>query len=327
MASTNLSVSGYTSVIQATATVTENTTTGSTRSVTLKIAVKAVDTTYSRNGYYSVSCAESGTSVSSQYYTCPGSEDDAYTIFSQTFTVTMNSDNTTATIDLSFSANIYSSTVGAYREIEGTITTLTLTETTYTLTISAGTGTSITVKRSSTTLSNGATLYNGDVLTITFSASTGYTLSTHTVAGSTFASGGTYTVSSNVTVKATATLNTYLLSITTDDYCSVTVTDSSGIEYVSGDYVTHFQSLAISPSVSSGYELGSLTVNSTSYTGDTTITVTGAVTIIVTSSPLGLVYIFNGSTYEAYQVFIYNGASWEQFCPYVYDGASWTMCS
>ena len=328
MASHNLSVSGYTSVITATATVTENTTTGTTRSVTLKLTVKAKDTTYARDGYYSVSCEESGTSISSQSYVCPGSGSTAVTLFEETFNVTMNSDNTTATIDFSFSANIYSSSVGAYRTITGTITKLTLTETTFTLTISEGTGTSIVVKRSGTRIYNGATLYSGDVLTITFSANTGYTLKTHTVAGTTFTSGGTYTVSKNTTVKATATLNSYLLTVSTDDNISVTVYDElSGDYYVNGDYISHFTTITISFTTSNGYEVDTLTVNGTSYTDGVSLDVSSAITVIATSKALGLVYINTGSGFEAYQVYIYNGSSWDLYCPYVYNGSSWDMCA
>lgn len=82
--------------------------------------------------------------------------------------------------------------------------------TVYSLSTSAGTGSSITVSRTSSgyartgNLSNGARLYKGDTLKITFTPSTNYAISTHTVNGSTFTSGGTHTVSANVTVVATA---------------------------------------------------------------------------------------------------------------------------
>lgn len=328
MASHNLSVSGYTSVITATATLKENTTTGTTRSVTLKLTVKAKDTTYARDGKYSVSCAESGTNVSSKSYVCPGSSSSAFTLFEETFNVKMNSDNKTASINFSFSANIYSSSVGAYRTITGTITTLTLTETTFKLTISAGTGTNITVKRNNSTIYNGATLYNGDKLTITFSANTGYTLKTHTVAGTTFTSGSTYTVSGNTTVRATAALKTYSLSITTDDNVTVTVYDDvSGNYYTDGDYITHFTPISISYSVSNGYELESLKVNGTSYPDGVSLEVSSTITIVASSKALGLVYIFNGSSFDAYQVYIYNGSSWDLYRPYVYTGSSWELCA
>lgn len=41
----------------------------------------------------------------------------------------------------------------------------------------------------------------------------------------------------------------------------------------------------------------------------------------------GFVYIYDGTTFAAYQVFIYDGSSWNMYCPYVYDGSNWSMCS
>lgn len=195
MASTNLSVSGYTSVIAATATVTEHTTTGSTRKVTLNLSVKAADTSFSRDGYYSVACTQSGTSISNQSYSCPGSSSSAVTLFEETFNVTMNSDNTTATIDFSFSANIYSVNanegLGAYRTITGTITTLYLTKqiNALTLTINQGVGTALAMYRvylagtgtvSPTAMYNGAKVYPDDSFTIDVAAEEGYKLDYYT---------------------------------------------------------------------------------------------------------------------------------------------------
>lgn len=37
----------------------------------------------------------------------------------------------------------------------------------------------------------------------------------------------------------------------------------------------------------------------------------------------GLVYIDNGTSFEAYQVFIDNGTSWDQYIPYIDNGSSW----
>lgn len=81
----------------------------------------------------------------------------------------------------------------------------------YTLTTSA-TGSTITVTRSGTALSSGATITEGDVLTISASASTGYNTPTLKVNGSAFTSGGTHTVASNVSVTSTATKITYTIS-------------------------------------------------------------------------------------------------------------------
>jgi uncharacterized repeat protein (TIGR02543 family) len=86
----------------------------------------------------------------------------------------------------------------------------------YTVSWSTGTGYSITVKRTSSpnagastgNLSSGATVYYGDVLSVTYTPSTGYSIATH---GST-----SITVTSNVgssTIYATASTNSYTYNI------------------------------------------------------------------------------------------------------------------
>lgn len=86
----------------------------------------------------------------------------------------------------------------------------------FTLSVSAGTGSSVTVNRTTSALgtslaatgklSNGASVYKGDKLQITFTPSTNYGIDKHTVNGNAFTSGNTHTVSANVTVVATAYL-------------------------------------------------------------------------------------------------------------------------
>lgn len=86
----------------------------------------------------------------------------------------------------------------------------------FTLSVSTGTGSTITVNRTTSALgtslaatgklSNGASIYKGDKLQISFSPSTNYGIDTHTVNGSTFTSGNTHTVSGNVSVVVTAYL-------------------------------------------------------------------------------------------------------------------------
>lgn len=86
----------------------------------------------------------------------------------------------------------------------------------FTLSVSAGTGSTITVNRTTSALgtslaatgklSNGASIYKGDKLQISFSPSANYGIDTHTVNGSTFTSGNTHTVSGNVSVVVTAYL-------------------------------------------------------------------------------------------------------------------------
>ena len=50
-------------------------------------------------------------------------------------------------------------------------------------------------------------------------------------------------------------------------------------------------------------------------------------TITVTYNELGVVYIDNGTTFEAYQVYIDNGSSWDLYAPYIDNGSSWDSCS
>lgn len=82
----------------------------------------------------------------------------------------------------------------------------------YSLSISAGANTSVTVSRTSSpnqhastgTLSSGSVIYYGDVLTISYSVSSGYKISTSTVNGTTFSSGATFTVTGAISVVTTA---------------------------------------------------------------------------------------------------------------------------
>lgn len=66
------------------------------------------------------------------------------------------------------------------------------------------TGATVTVKRGGEDVSAGNTIYDGNVLTISASATEGYQNPVLTVNGSTFTSGSTHTVSGNVSITATA---------------------------------------------------------------------------------------------------------------------------
>lgn len=80
----------------------------------------------------------------------------------------------------------------------------------YTLSVSAGEGTKITVNRTASSfastgyLSNGAVIYYGDKLTISFEALSGFELESHKVNNSDFTSGNVHTVSAAVAIVATA---------------------------------------------------------------------------------------------------------------------------
>ena len=78
----------------------------------------------------------------------------------------------------------------------------------------------------------------------------------------------------------------------------------------------------------SGYEFLGWATSATASSGTTgEYTPSSSLTLYAVWKALGFVYIYNGTSFDAYQVFIYNGSSWDMYCPYVYNGSSWSMCS
>lgn len=158
----------------------------------------------------------------------------AYSDYTQippySYTVTHNADGTAS---VTFAVSLSSGSNFSWNNSA----TLQLSEnTSYALSISTGAGAVATVTRSGTALSNGTTIRYGDVLTISFGASTGYALASHTVNGSTFSSGGTHTVTGNVTVAATATQTASTIassssSVATQSAYSLTMTRYSTSYY------------------------------------------------------------------------------------------------
>lgn len=126
MASCNLNYTGHTGVINASASVYEITTSGTTRSVRVKLQVYAIDYSGARDGGYSVSCTQSGTNIEVPTYSGFTMTGSAQTIFDQTFSVSIARGSSQASINLSFSAWVISPSAGT-RKITGSITTLTLT--------------------------------------------------------------------------------------------------------------------------------------------------------------------------------------------------------
>ncbi len=150
----------------------------------------------------------------------------------------------------------------------------------YTVKWSAGTGTTITVKRTSSpnanastgTLSSGAAIYYGDVLSISYAAATGYSLKTQ---GET-----SITVKGDVTasnIYATASVNSYTAKWNTGTGYTITVKRTSSPKanastgaISSGATVYHGDVLSITYTAATGYSL--------STKGSTSITVSGNVT-------------------------------------------------
>lgn len=205
---------------------------------------------------------------------------------------------------------------------------------TFTLSISQGTGSGISVKRNGATLSHGATITYGDSLVITFSASTGYNLATHTVNGSAFTSVGTHSVTSAVSVVSTASVKSFKLSISAGTGSTIAVNRTSSPlqgaatgTIANGATIYYNDVLKITTSASGGYEITAQTFNGSSFASGASKTVTAAVTIVTITALMGLVYIDNGTTVEAYLVFIDNGTNWEQYVPCIDNGSSWDICN
>ena len=202
-------------------------------------------------------------------------------------TVKHNGAAGTKSVNISISSSIFVNPTGGGSQqytIKGNSTTTAVSATTYALTIDQGSNTSITVKRGSSTLSNGAILLAGDSLVITFGTSTGYTLTTHTVNGNTFTSGNTYSVSGNVTVKSAATLATYTLTI--DQGVGTSISVKKGSDTLTNNATIYYgDSLTISITANTGYSLTTNTVNGNNFTSGT-YTVTGATVITAVASVL-----------------------------------------
>lgn len=176
--------------------------------------------------------------------------------------------------------------------------TLTKINRSFTLTISAGANTSITVSRTSSplggatgVLSNGATIYYNDSLTITYSVGTGCTISVHTINGSTFTSGTSHTVTAAVTVLTTATVNSFTLSLNAGSNSTITVNRTRSPKqgaaqgYLNtGAIIYYGDVLSVSYSVSTGYNIGTHALNGTTFTSGVSHTVKAAVSVVTTAT-------------------------------------------
>lgn len=239
-----------------------------------------------------------------------------------TWTYTVSHDSSgNATVNFETAGRIYLYTGGSeyYGDMDKTMSYTFTGVRAFSLSISAGIGSIITVKRSGTSLSNGDTIYYGDVLTITFGASTGYDLVDHTVNGSNFTSGGTHTVSAAVTVVATATRKSYTLTLTIDGHCALTVT-RNGSALASGDTIYYGDSLNISFSAQPGYEVKSAMLNGSEITSPFTHRVTGNVEIVIVTALLSSAWIYINGAFKRYFINIYTHGAWRRCREKIFPG-------
>lgn len=244
-------------------------------------------------------------------------------------------------VTLSFTGTINANAYYTYPNESTTI--LCYTATPYKLTINKGAGTNLVVDLYSSPfqntvvgLSNGATIYNGDVIRVWGSASSSaYTNFVLNVSGvGNVSTGTTCPVTGNVTVKTTAEVKSYSLKLKPDTGSTITVNRTSSPlkgaatgRLTSGAIVYHNDVLTILFVASPGYGLVTTTVNGSDFTSGNPHTVEGDVTVATTTKQLGLVYIDNGTTLEAYLIYIDNGSTWDQYAPYIDNGTSWDLFS
>lgn len=224
---------------------------------------------------------------------------------------------TSKQIILAFAGTINSVTYFTYPD-EST-TAAVASATARTLSISAGTGSSITVTRQSSPWAatgnlTGGTVYDGDVLKISFAALTGYELTAQKVNGADFESGNSLTVSANVTVVSAATLKSYTLTIDADSHAAVTV-KRGGEAMSDGAEISHFDVLAVTVSARAGYEVSAADINGTAISPDVEAshTVSGPVTITVTTEAMPGVLLDVGGVRKRFLILIDSGGVRKNF--------------
>lgn len=224
---------------------------------------------------------------------------------------------TSKQIMLAFTGTINSVTYFTYPD-EST-TAAVASATARTLSISTGTGSSITVTRQSSPWAatgklTGGTVYDGDVLKISFAALTGYELTAQKVNGADFESGNSLTVSADVTVVSTATLKSYTLTVSADSHAVVTVT-RGGAALASGAEISHFDVLAVTVSARAGYEVSAADINGTAISPETEVshTVSGPVTITVTTEAMPGVLLDVGGVRKRFLILIDSGGVRKNF--------------
>lgn len=150
----------------------------------------------------------------------------------------------------------------------------------FTLTKVSATGSLLAVKRNGTDLANGTTIYQNDVLNITYSEQTGY-ITTLTVNGTTRSSGYSHTVSGDTTVITTATLKSYNFSASPSSHGQIRVRRTAGQSPLNTDLVPGTDKLYYNDIIQvifsiqgSAYEIVSCTMNGSVVPAETNFGVT-----------------------------------------------------
>lgn len=241
-----------------------------------------------------------------------------------TFTATLGYSLTSHTVNGTefVSGNTYS--------VSGNVSVIsTATALSYVLTISQGSNTSVSVNRTESLygggnqgyLNNGAIIYYGDKLSISYSGNTGYTVTTHTINDGSFDSGIEYTVYQAITITTGATLNRYPISTSIGEHMDLSIVRTAsplgegeiGRIANTGSTVFYGDVLVITAIPSSGYGIESMTINESLVSSPYTVTVVSPLSIVVIAAALGFVYIDSGSSIEKYKIVIDSGSVMNQY--------------
>lgn len=188
----------------------------------------------------------------------------------------------------------------------------------YTLTKTVGTGATCTVLFNGASLTDGAYIFAGDVLNLTFAGAAGYVASC-TVNSTQITSGASITVAGNVSVVVT-TIRQYTLTISAALGANCTVT-KDGTPIASGSKVLDGDALTITYSGDEGY-VADCTVNGVQKTSGSTVTVDRDMVVVITAIAVGIC-IDNGTGWDMYQVFIDNGTGWDLYAVKFDNGLAW----
>lgn len=196
---------------------------------------------------------------------------------------------------------------------------------------------------------NGERIFKGDVCSFHVEVEEGYDIYYHTLDGhqvpcqlSNFKFSKTDTgvdyyevqYDDDAYVSAFATPKEYKLSAVAGLGSYITVSRKSSKKtdaplgvLSNGAKIYHFDVLEISVGTEDGYDIVDATVKGCSENDDGSFTVTGDVTVTVTTERMGLVYIDNGTSFVPCLIYIDNGTNWVQYIPYIDTGTSWVICS
>lgn len=179
-------------------------------------------------------------------------------------------------------------------------------------------------------LSNGATLYAQDRLSISCYARTGYTVLTKTINGSDLDESQVVVVDQSVTIAVTTTVSQYTLSRSIPEYINLTVTrlsspignGSTGVIPASDSTLYYGDVLRITASPRAGYSLTYLRVDGSNVSNPSELTVNSSITVSADGEITGFVSIDSGSSIEKYRILIDSGLAMEQYRAMIDTGSA-----